>query len=66
MTGAVPLALVFAQGAKKAGVKLDLQTVPASTFWDTTYGHQPFTFSSWGYRGFFTQWLQSFVSFNKA
>ena len=65
VTGAVPLALVFAQGAKKAGVKLDLQTVPASTFWDTTYGHQPFTFSSWGYRGFFTQWLQSFVSFNK-
>lgn len=63
--GAVPLALVFAQGAKKAGIKLDVKTVPASTFWDTTWGHQPFTFSSWGYRGFYTQWLQSFVSFNK-
>ena len=24
----------------------------------------PFTFSSWGYRTFFTQWLQSFVSYN--
>jgi peptide/nickel transport system substrate-binding protein len=65
VAGAVPLSLVFAQGAKRAGVKLDVQTVPEATFWDTTYGHQPFTFSSWGYRGFFTQWLQSFVSFNK-
>ena len=38
---------------------------PADTFWDNTWGVAPFTFSSWGYRAFFTQWLQSFVSFNK-
>ena len=60
----VPLALVFAQGAKAAGVKVTIQTDPADTFWDNTWGVAPFTFSSWGYRGFFTQWLQSFVSYN--
>ncbi len=37
---------------------------PADTFWDNTWGVAPFTFSSWGYRAFFTQWLQSFVSYN--
>ena len=37
---------------------------PADTFWDNTWGVAPFTFSSWGYRTFFTQWLQSFVSYN--
>ena len=60
----VPLALVFAQGAKAAGVKVTIQKDPADTFWDNTWGVAPFTFSSWGYRGFFTQWLQSFVSYN--
>ncbi|HEY1366829.1 MAG TPA: ABC transporter substrate-binding protein [Gaiellaceae bacterium] len=64
VSGAVPMALVFEQGAKKAGVKVSVETVPASSFWDTTWGHQPFTFSSWGYRSFFTQWVQSFASFN--
>jgi peptide/nickel transport system substrate-binding protein len=65
VSGAVPMALVFEQGAKKAGVKVNVETVPSSSFWDTTWGHQPFTFSSWGYRSFFTQWVQSFASFNK-
>ena len=60
----VPLALSFAQGAKKAGVKVTIQQDPADTFWDNTWGVAPFTFSSWGYRTFFTQWLQSFVSYN--
>ena len=60
----MPLALVFAQGAKKAGVSVTVQTVPAATFWTNTWGVQPFTFSSWGYRPFFAQWLQSFYSFN--
>ena len=60
----VPLALAFAQGAKKAGVKVTIQQDPADTFWDNTWGVAPFTFSSWGYRSFFTQWLQSFVSYN--
>lgn len=60
----VPLALVFAQNAKKAGVKVTVQKDPADTFWDNTWGVAPFTFSSWGYRSFFTQWLQSFVSYN--
>ena len=60
----VPLALAFAQGAKKAGVKVTIQQDPADTFWDNTWGVAPFTFSSWGYRTFFTQWLQSYVSYN--
>jgi peptide/nickel transport system substrate-binding protein len=60
----VPLALAFAQGAKKAGVNVTIQQDPADTFWDNTWGVAPFTFSSWGYRSFFTQWLQSFVSYN--
>jgi peptide/nickel transport system substrate-binding protein len=60
----IPMALVFAQGAKKAGVKVNIQQVPASTFWTDTWGKQPFTFSSWAYRPFFSQWLQSFYSFN--
>jgi peptide/nickel transport system substrate-binding protein len=63
--GTVPMALVLAQGAKQAGVTINVKTAPAATFWDTTYGHQPFTFSSWGYRSFLTQWGQSFSSYNK-
>ncbi len=61
----VPLALVFEQGAKEAGIKITIKKDPADTFWDNTWGVAPFTFSSWGYRGFFTQWNQSFVSYNK-
>lgn len=61
---ATPMALVFAQGAKKAGLKLTVEQAPSSTFWSQTWGVQPFTFSSWGYRPFFSQWVQSFVSFN--
>lgn len=61
----VPLALVFEEGAKKAGVKLSVRKDPADTFWDKTWGVAPFTFSSWGYRGFFTQWQQSFTAYNK-
>lgn len=60
----VPLALVFAQGARQANVKVNVTRVPADTFWTNTWGVQPFTFSSWGYRPLFAQWLQSFVSFN--
>jgi len=50
--------------AKKAGIKVTVQKDAADTFWDNTWGVAPFTFSSWGYRSFFTQWLQSFVSYN--
>jgi peptide/nickel transport system substrate-binding protein len=64
VTDATPQALVLAQGAKKAGVKLEVQQAPAATFWTNTWGVQPFTFSSWGYRPFFAQWVQSFYSFN--
>ena len=60
----VPLALVFEEGAKKAGVKVTVRKDPADTFWDKTWGVAPFTFSSWGYRGFFTQWQQSFTAYN--
>ena len=37
----VPLALTFAQGAKKAGVKVTIQQDPADTFWDNTWGVAP-------------------------
>ncbi|MDH4104365.1 MAG: ABC transporter substrate-binding protein, partial [Thermoleophilia bacterium] len=60
----VPLALVFEQGAKAAGMNINVVKDPADTFWSNTWGVAPFTFSSWGYRPFFPQWLQSFVSFN--
>lgn len=59
-----PQALVLAQGAKKVGVKLTVQSDPADSYWDKVYGSVPFAFSSWGYRPFFAQWLQSFVSWN--
>ena len=60
----MPLALIFEQGAKKAGVKLQIKKEPTDTFWSQTYGKVPFTFSSWGYRPFFAQWLAAFVAFN--
>jgi peptide/nickel transport system substrate-binding protein len=64
VSDATPMALVFAQGAKQAGLNLSVEQAPAATFWSNTWGVQPFTFSSWGYRPFFAQWMQSFVSFN--
>ncbi len=60
----VPLALVFQQGAKQAGINIEVQKDPADTFWSQTYGKVPFTFSSWGYRPFFAQWMAAFVAFN--
>ena len=42
----VPQALVMAEGAKNAGVKLTVTTDPADSFWDKAYGHVPFSFSS--------------------
>jgi peptide/nickel transport system substrate-binding protein len=60
----MPLALVFGQGAKQAGIKLEIQKDPTDTFWSQTYGKVPFTFSSWGYRPFFAQWMAAFVAFN--
>ena len=60
----VPQALVMAEGAKNAGVKLEVVTDPADSFWDKTYGHVPFAFSSYGYRPFFAQWLNSFAAYN--
>jgi peptide/nickel transport system substrate-binding protein len=60
----VPQALVMAEGAKNAGIKLDVVTDPADSFWDKTYGHVPFAFSSYGYRPFFAQWLNSFAAYN--
>jgi peptide/nickel transport system substrate-binding protein len=60
----VPTALVFQQGAKQAGINLEVQKDPTETFWSETYGKVPFTFSSWGYRPFFAQWMAAFVAFN--
>jgi peptide/nickel transport system substrate-binding protein len=59
-----PQALVLAQAAKKVGVKLTVSNDPADSYWDKVYGNVTFAFSSWGYRPFFAQWLQSFVSWN--
>jgi peptide/nickel transport system substrate-binding protein len=60
----VPQALVLAEGAKNAGVTINVTTDPADSFWDKTYGHVPFSFSSYGYRPFFAQWLNSFAAYN--
>ena len=60
----MPQALVFQQSAKKAGVKINVVNEAADSFWDKVYGHVPFAFSSYGYRPFFAQWLNSFVQYN--
>ncbi|MFN8224243.1 MAG: ABC transporter substrate-binding protein [Gaiellales bacterium] len=60
----VPLALVFEQGAKEAGMNVNVVRDPTDTFWTKTWGVAPFTFSAWSYRPFYAQWLQSFVSYN--
>ena len=43
---------------------INVTTDPADSFWDKTYGHVPFSFSSYGYRPFFAQWLNSFAAYN--
>ena len=43
---------------------MQIKKEPTDTFWSQTYGKVPFTFSSWGYRPFFAQWLAAFVAFN--
>ena len=60
----MPQALVFQQSAKKAGVKINVVNEAADSFWDKVYGHVSFAFSSYGYRPFFAQWLNSFVQYN--
>ena len=61
----LPLALVLQQGAKQAGIKVDIRKVPADSYWSDVYGKQPFAFSSWGYRPLLAQWVQSFRVWNK-
>jgi peptide/nickel transport system substrate-binding protein len=58
-------ALLFAQSAKAGGVKVTVKKHPVDSFWSAVYGKSAFTHSSWGYRPFFPQWLQSFQAFNK-
>ena len=52
-------ALLFAQSAKAGGVKVTVKKHPVDSFWSAVYGKSAFTHSSWGYRPFFPQWLQS-------
>jgi peptide/nickel transport system substrate-binding protein len=58
-------ALLFAQSAKAGGVKVSVKKHPVDSFWSNVYGKSAFTHSSWGYRPFFPQWLQSYQAFNK-
>ena len=58
-------ALLYAQSAKAGGVKVTVKKHPVDSFWSAVYGKSAFTHSSWGYRPFFPQWLQSFQAFNK-
>ena len=58
-------ALLFAQSAKAAGVSVSVKKHPVDSFWSNVYGKSAFTHSSWGYRPFFPQWLQSYQAFNK-
>ena len=60
----VPSALVFQQTAKAAGVNVTVRQDPADSYWSSDYGFQALFYSSWGYRTFFPQWDQSYVSFN--
>lgn len=60
----VPSALVLEQSAAKAGIKLKVRSVSADSYWSSVYGVDSFDYSSWGYRTFFPQWVQSYVSYN--
>lgn len=63
-TDFVPSALVFEQTARAAGVNLTAKVDPADSYWSAIYGTASFLYSSWGYRTFFPQWEQAFVSYN--
>jgi peptide/nickel transport system substrate-binding protein len=57
-------ALVYAQSAKAGGVQVTVNKTPVDNFWSSVYGHHAFCQSSWGYRPFFAQWVQSFSTYN--
>lgn len=58
-------ALVFAEIAKEAGVKVQVKKHPVDSYWSETYGKTPFQYTDFGYRPFFAQWNQSFQSLNE-
>jgi peptide/nickel transport system substrate-binding protein len=58
-------ALIYAQSAKAGGVTISVKKHPVDPFWSNVYGKSAFTHSSWGYRPFFPQWLQSYQAYNK-
>jgi peptide/nickel transport system substrate-binding protein len=62
----VPSALVFQQNAKAAGMNMTVRTNSADSYWGSIYGHEEFFYSSWGYRTFFPQWDQAYVSYNSS
>jgi peptide/nickel transport system substrate-binding protein len=62
----VPSALAFQQSAKAAGMKMTVRQDPADSYWGSIYGFQEFFYSSWGYRTFYPQWDQSYVSYNSS
>ncbi len=61
-----PSALAFQQSAKAAGINMTVRTDPADSYWGSIYGFQEFFYSSWGYRTFYPQWDQSYVSYNSS
>ena len=62
----VPSALAFQQSARAAGMNMTVRNTPSDSYWGSIYGFQEFFYSSWGYRTFFPQWDQSYVSYNSS
>jgi peptide/nickel transport system substrate-binding protein len=60
--GMLESATLFAEQAKKAGVTIELDKVPADQFWTTRYLKAPFTQSAWAYRPLFNQMAQVLYS----
>jgi len=60
----VSAALIMAENAKAAGINFTTQQHPTDSFWSDVYGKVSFCFSSWGWRPFLAQWIQSFEAYN--
>ncbi|UXX81538.1 ABC transporter substrate-binding protein [Roseovarius pelagicus] len=48
--GLTKMSTLFAQMASQAGVKVNVVTMPSSSFWDEVWNKRPFYTSSWGLR----------------
>ncbi|MBP2331009.1 peptide/nickel transport system substrate-binding protein [Kibdelosporangium banguiense] len=46
--GMLQAATLYAEQVKRAGITINLQQVPADSYWSTAWAKQPFTQSGWG------------------